>query len=237
MLKFAVCDDEKYYRDRISVLLAEYLETRSIEAEVDLYPSGKEFISEQENLVKYDVVFLDINMEEVDGIRTAMEMRKYESTTTIVLVTAFISYALEGYKVGAVRYIMKDALEVQLEECMDTVLKKMQFRQIAFSFIEGEKALYTDNIIYIESRRHKCIFFYMEKQRVTYQIYEKLDSIEEKLSGYGFLRTHKSFLVNMKHIRKISNYIVTLDSEEELPIPRLRYTQVREAFVAYKGEM
>ncbi len=237
MLEFAVCDDEKYYRERIYALLTEYLNAHGIEACVDLYFSGKEFISDQENLVKYDVVFLDINMEEVDGIRTAMEMRKFESATTIVLVTAFINYVLEGYKVGAVRYIMKDALEIQIEECMDAVLKKMQFRQIAFSFIEGEKVLYTDNLIYIESRRHKCIFSYMEKQMVTYQIYEKLDRIEEMLSGFGFLRIHKSFLVNIKHVRKVSNYIVTFDSGEEFSVPRARYKKVKEIFVAYKGEM
>ena len=72
---------------------------------------------------------------------------------------------------------------------------------------------------------------------MTYQIYEKLDRLEELLSGYGFLRTHKSFLVNMKHVRTISNYLVTLDSGEELPVPRLRFRKVKEEFVAYKGAM
>ena len=64
-----------------------------------------------------------------------------------------------------------------------------------------------------------------------------MDKIEEMLSGYGFLRTHKSFLVNMKHVRTISNYLVTLDSGEELPVPRLRFRKVKEEFVAYKGAM
>lgn len=176
-------------------------------------------------------------MEDIDGIQTAMEMRKFQSETCIVLVTAFLNYALEGYKVGAVRYIMKDALEMQMTECMDAVLKKMQIRQVTFPFVEGERTLYTDNIIYIESQGHKCMFLYMEKEIWTYQIYEKLDKIEEMLSGYGFLRTHKSFLVNMKHVRTISNYLVTLDSGEELPVPRLRFRKVKEEFVAYKGAM
>ena len=132
---------------------------------------------------------------------------------------------------------MKDALEMQMTECMDAVLKKMQIRLVTFPFVEGERTLYTDNIIYIESQGHKCMFLYMEKEIGTYQIYEKLDKIEEMLSGYGFLRTHKSFLVNMKHVRTISNYLVTLDSGEELPVPRLRFRKVKEAFVAYKGAM
>lgn len=237
MLAIAICDDEKYYRDRIYILLREYLDGHGITASVEHFSSGKEFLLKRENLVKYDIVFLDINMEDVDGIRTAQMIRDYQSKTCIVLVTAFMSYVLEGYKVGAVRYVMKDRMEDQMPECMDAILKKMQLREAAFSFVEGEKTLYTDNILYVESRKHKCIFYYMEKEMETYQIYEKLDRMEEKLSEYGFLRIHKSFLVNMKHVRRIRNYLAVLDCGEELPVPRLRFTKVKEAFTAYKGEI
>lgn len=237
MLRIAICDDEKYDRDRIQALLLEYLETHNLNASIDLFSSGKEFLSERDNLVKYDIVFLDINMEEIDGIQTAQEMRSFQSDTCIVLVTAFINYVLEGYKVGAVRYIMKDALDVQIKECMDAIIQKMQFREITFPFLEGDRTLYTDNILYVESRKHKCIFSCMERENVTYQLYGKLDQIEIKLERYGFLRIHKSFLVNMKHVRTISNYLVTLDSGEELPVPRLRFRKVKEEFVAYKGAM
>ena len=192
MLRIAICDDEKYDRDRIQALLLEYLETHNLNASIDLFSSGKEFISERDNLVKYDIVFLDINMEEIDGIQTAQEMRSFQSDTCIVLVTAFINYVLEGYKVGAVRYIMKDALDVQIKECMDAIIQKMQFREITFPFLEGDRTLYTDNILYVESRKHKCIFSCMERENVTYQLYGKLDQIEIKLERYGFLRIHKS---------------------------------------------
>lgn len=66
---------------------------------------------------------MDINMEEMDGIDTAKRIRQFHSDTCIVFVTAFISYALEGYKVNAVRYLMKDTLEAALPECMDAILK------------------------------------------------------------------------------------------------------------------
>lgn len=237
MLRIAICDDEKYDRDRIQALLLEYLETHNLNASIDLFSSGKEFLSERDNLVKYDIVFLDINMEEIDGIQTAQEMRSFQSDTCIVLVTAFINYVLEGYKVGAVRYIMKDALDVQIKECMDAIIQKMQFREITFPFLEGDRTLYTDNILYVESRKHKCIFSCMERENVTYQLYGKLDQIEIELERYGFLRIHKSFLVNMKHVKRISNYIAVMDSGDEFPVSRLRFTKARESFVAYKGAM
>ena len=237
MLRLAICDDEPYYLEKIKALLEKYLDARRIPYEISLFPSGKAFLEEGENRVKYDVVFLDINMEEVDGIQTAMEIRAFHSDTYIVLVTAFISYALEGYKVNAVRYILKDALETGVAECMEAILEKMRLARVRFSFLEGEKNLYTDNLLYVESRRHKTLFSYMEAGPVTYQLYDKLDAVEERLQGYGFLRIHKSYLVNMRHIRRISNYRAFLDTGEELPIPRLRYQSVREAFVAYKGAM
>ena len=132
---------------------------------------------------------------------------------------------------------MKDTLDTAMEECMDAVLEKRKTAWASFSFTEGEKKLYTDNILYVESRKHKSVFFYMEAGIVEYQIYEKLDWVEQKLSGFHFLRIHKSYLVNMKHIRKISNYTAFMDTGEELPVPRLRFKAAKEAFVEYKGAL
>lgn len=235
MMKIAVCDDEKFYREKINTLLQKYLSDHQLDSVIDIFCSGKEFLSQSSNAVKYDVVFMDINMEEMDGIETAMRIRAFCSNTYLVFVTAFIKYALDGYKVNAVRYIMKDTLDAAIPECMDAILQKMQFRQISFSFIEGKKRLYTDNLLFVESKKHKSVFYYQEEQLTKYQIYEKLDQMEKELENFGFLRIHKSYLVNMRHIRKISNYIAELSTGEELPIPRIRYQEVKQKFVEYKG--
>lgn len=237
MLQIAICDDEQFYREKIQYLLEGYLRENMLQYAIHSFSSGEEFLEQCENNVRFDIVFLDISMEEVDGIQTAERIRSYHSDTYIVFVTAYIDYALEGYKVNAIRYLMKDTLEIALEECMNAILQKMQIARVTFSFLEGEKRLYTDNILYVESRGHKSVFHYMEAELVNYQIYSKLDALERSLDGHGFLRIHKSYLVNMKHIRRVSNYIVSLDTGEELPVPRLRFQTVREAFVAYKGAL
>lgn len=234
-MRIAVCDDEKFYREKITALLQKYLSGHQLDSVIDIFCSGEEFLSQSSNAVKYDIVFMDINMEQTDGIETAMRIRAFQSNTYIVFVTAFIKYALDGYKVNAVRYIMKDTLDAAISECMGAILQKMQLRQISFSFIEGEKKLYTDNLLYVESKKHKSVFYYQEEHLTKYQIYEKLDDIEKVLNGAGFLRLHKSYLVNMRHIRKISNYIAELSTGEELPIPRIRYQAVKQKFVEYKG--
>lgn len=237
MLQIAICDDEQYYRDKMKKLVEGYLVKRELQYTLHLFLSGEDFLRQCENSVKYDIVFLDINMEQMDGIQTAKRIRSFHSDTYIVFVTAFIDYALEGYKVNAVRYLMKDALDLAMEECMTAILQKMQIAQVTFTFLEGEKRLYTDNILYVESREHKSIFHYMEEGIVTYQIYDKLDSVEKRLGNCNFLRIHKSYLVNMKHIRRVSNYAAFLDTDEELPIPRLRFQSVKESFVEYKGAL
>lgn len=237
MLKIAICDDEKYYRDQIKTLLKSYLREHYLIADIVLFESGRQFLCQQENTVKFDIVFMDINMDEMDGIETAMQIRSFHSQTYVVLVTAFIDYALEGYKVNAIRYIMKDTIDYAVGESMDAILEKMELRQISYDFLQGRRKLNVDNILYVESKKHKVLFFYMESELMCYEIYDKLDHIEEELEKYSFLRIHKSYLVNLKHLRKINNYEAVLDTGETLPVPRLRFQSVKEAFAAYKGAL
>lgn len=235
MLQIAICDDEQFYREKIQNLVTEYLNNHDLTYQLHPFSSGRDFLNQSKNSVKYDIVFMDISMDAIDGIETAMQMRTYHSDTFLVLVTAFIDYVLDGYKVNAMRYLLKDTLDASFTECMDAILQRMGTAQVTFPFTDGERKLHTDNILYVESNKHKSIFFYMDTTLETYEIYRKLDTIEQTLSGYNFLRIHKSYLVNMKHIRKISNYTAFLDTGKELPIPRLRFQEVRESFVAYKG--
>lgn len=235
MLQIAVCDDERYYREKIQTLLVRYLESRQLIYNICFFTSGEAFLSQSENNIKYDIVFMDITMEDLNGIETAMRMRAFHPDTFLVFVTAYIDYALEGYKANAIRYIMKDTLDAAVGECMDAILQKMRRLQVTFPFIEGERKLYTDSILYIESCKHKSVFHCLGTDLTRYQIYSKLDDIEQKLWGYDFLRIHKSYLINMKHICKINNYTAYLDTGLELPVPRSRFRAVKEAFVAYKG--
>lgn len=106
-------------------------------------------------------------------------------------------------------------------------------RMIRFSFVEGKKLVKTDEIIYIETSRHKNIFYVGDQ---TYSIYKKLDEIERELEGLDFLRIHQSFLVNMHYIDKISSYVLRLKTGKELSVPKARYPEVKRQFMAFKGE-
>ncbi len=83
-----------------------------------------------------------------------------------------------------------------------------------------------------ETSGHKSLIQLRDR---TYQIYEKLENLEEMLKGQGFLRTHKSFLVNMVHIRNINSYILTLDNGREMSVPKARYKQVKQEYTLFAG--
>ena len=108
MFRIAICDDESIFREQFKEILQKYMDERGRTYEIDTFSSGKEFIEQGIEMVKYKIVFLDINMEELDGIMTAKKIRENSRDMFIVFITAFINYTLEGYKVDAIRYILKE---------------------------------------------------------------------------------------------------------------------------------
>ena len=194
-----------------------------------------------EEITKYRIVFLDINMEGINGIDTVKEIRKRTSELYVVFVTAFITYAIEGYKYDVVRYLLKgnDNFEGLLTECIDAVLQKINFQVEVkeFDFVEGKKSVNLEKIYYIESNLHRVVFWIKEESLGKFSLYEKLNKIEEKIRNQKFIRIHQSYLVNMKHIISIKNYKTVLDNGEELPMSKAKFKAAKEAFIEYKGEL
>lgn len=241
MLRIAICDDEKLFRESEKGCIEKYLSEREILFEIDLFRSGKEFLELGIEMVRYSIIFLDINMKEIDGIDTAQKIREYSSDTHIVFVTAYINYSLEGYKVGATRYILKNNINFEdtIYECMDTILHKMSsvLTKKSFKFIECEKEVLIDRILYIESKLHKLEFHIMEDEHVIYTLYGTLNELEREMSDFNFVRIHQSFFVNLKHIKNVSRCIAFLSNNQELIIPKARYRDVKNAFISYRGEL
>ena len=241
MLKVAICDDEYIFAEKIQSLLSEYLKQKKIQSNISIYHSGKELIELGSGMAQYQVIFLDINMDEVDGIETARKIREYSNSTMLVFVTAYIKYAPEGYKLDAVRFLLKDQtmFKEALWECMNAVLKKIRAEdlKVMFSFHEGKKEIPISKLMYIESNLHKLEFHVLSDDVKVYSLHDKLDRVEEKYKKYNFIRTHQSYLVNMRYILRVKRYELVLTNGMKLPIPRSRYKEVEEAFISYKGEL
>lgn len=239
-LKIAVCDDETVFSEKLKELINKYCEKKQIPYEIDLYSSGKTFLSNTIKMMEYKIVFLDINMKEIDGLQTARELRKLCKETYVIFVTAFINYTLEGYKVNAIRYILKTDtnFEQSVFESLDAVFEKMEYIPTIrkFCFLEGTKNLALEKIIYIESNLHKLIFHIFEGEVVQYTMYETLNKISEMVSE-DFLRIHQSYLVNLKFIRRLDGNQLLLSNGDTLLIARSKLKETRNRVAIYKGDL
>jgi len=241
MFKIAICDDENLFTEELKELLSGYMMEKGFIFEIDTYNSGEALVELGVGVVCYTVVFLDINMEKIDGIKTAEMIRKVSREIFIVFVTAYVDYSLEGYRLDVVRYLLKGNANFQsnVNECMDAIIDKMNYSVIKrkFDFKEGRKEIVLDRLLYIESNLHRLEFHVMEDDEKVYTMYEILNVMDDMLSENGFIRTHQSYLVNVKYIKNVARYKVILTNGVELPIPKVRYTEVKKKFIVCQGEV
>ncbi|MCH5251011.1 MAG: response regulator transcription factor [Lachnospiraceae bacterium] len=233
-MKIAVCDDSSKDRESLIRLLREYEQSKGKEFEIAEYDCGEALLENSAYLQSCQIVFMDINMNHLSGLEAAAAIKNLYPPILIVLVTAYIDYALDGYKVRASRFLVKDDLSISITECMDALVGEIEqeTRTIEFPFVEGKIRLKINDIIYIETARHKNVFYTKEG---SYNIYKKLDEIEKELRDFGFVRIHQSFLVNMRYVRKISSYVLTLMTGKEISVPKARYAEVKKQYTLYKG--
>ena len=229
-MKIAVCDDSREDRGALRALL----KACSYDFEIKEYGSGKELYADMGYVRECVIVFLDINMEGMDGLEAAGRIKAECPKVHIVLVTAYVNYALDGYKVKASRFLLKDDLEQTLPECVDDILREIRQEEqvVEFSFVEGDVRLKVDDLIYIETSRHKNVFYTVGRM---YSIYKKMDELEEDLKGMDFVRIHQSFLINMRYIEKISSYVMILTTGKKISVPKSRYPEVKRQYMLFKG--
>ena len=235
-IKIAICDDDIKDLAKLHALVRGYGEESHVRFSITDYRSGTELLNAVEQGYAPEIVLLDINMAQMDGLTAARRIREKLEDVPIVLVTAYINYALEGYKVRANRFLVKDELDKTFAECMDDICSEIRRknRTIHLSCVEGKIQLKVADIIMIEASGHKCMIHM--KNGKSLHIYEKLDVLEKMLNNSGFLRTHRSFLVNMRHIQGLSNYVVTTDNGMTASVSRPRYAGVRREYLLYIGQ-
>lgn len=238
MFKIAVCDDEQAYRNTTIGFITNYMEKNKIMYEIDEFESGKDFAALGIEMIQYTVIFLEINMTGLDGMKLASKIRKMSKEIFIVIVTADTNYSIEAYKFDVVRYLLKGSenFEKIIEECLETIVEKVNYKitHRSFHFTGGHRKIPLTRLLYIESKLHKLEFHVMENTMQLYAMYGTLNDLEHDLAGNDFIRIHQSFLVNMRYIKNISRYKAILNNGKELIIPKARYHYVKDSFTAYQ---
>lgn len=234
-MNIIVCDDSSVDRVALTKLLREYEQQKGVSFAITEFDSGEALCADEEALKQAQLIFLDINMSAMDGLKTTTEIKKKYPDIPVVLVTAYMNYVLDGYKVKARYFLPKDNLEITLPECMDDLIAeiKRNTRDLEFSFVEGRMKLAVDEIIYIETAKHKNVFYTTKGE---FSIYKKMDELEAELEQYDFVRVHLSFLINMHYIAKMNSYLLTLTTGKEISVPKSRYPEAKRKYMLFKGE-
>lgn len=225
----AVCDDEADIRKELIALAADYFAHADIDGHFTEFADGESLIAAYEHgTANFQIVLLDIKMQDLNGISTAKTLRVYDPDALIVFVTSSAEYVFRGYEVKAFRYVLKTELSHAfrkiLEECVEELCAATQ----TYTFRAGTQdiAVRLADILYFESNRRQITLY---TRQGSYTYYGKLDTVEDTLCRQDFVRCHQSFLVNAKEIRIVKADSLTMLNGESLPVSKSRREAVRKA--------
>ena len=219
MLRIAVVDDEREYSDILKEFIDRYCRENGEEAHVVSFSDGIDIASDY--TAQYDIIFLDIAMKHMDGLKTARYIRKKDKNVIIVFVTAAAQHAIDGYAVEALSYIIKpvgyEVFAREFTRCIEK-MKSGRGRYIIISTENGMDRVAVDEIEFIESQNHKMI---INTTQTNYCVYETMKSLESKLPNEQFSRCNNCYLVNIEHVRGVHGEYAVIGGAE-LKISRSR---------------
>ncbi len=235
MLKIAICDDEIIDVNNIKKLTQQYFSSKNITIEIQTFTSAKKLLDlDFEN---FDILFLDVEMDEFNGIEVAKEIRKTNKTIKIIYISFYIDYAMSGYEVRAFNFLLKPQLDATFNNCMDNLVEEFYIQQEEIEIVMdyAKYKIPIKDIMYIESDVRILKIFLNGESTYRYKFYGQLSNFDNLLSNKGFLRTQKSFLVNMNYIKTISGYYVHLNNNKKLKASIKSYREILKKWTIWLG--
>ncbi len=220
----AICDDEQQIIDKLKNLIPD------CGAKIYTFNSGSQLLSSS---IIFDIVLLDIEMQEPDGLAVAAEIFKNHKNTLIIFITSHNEYSTKGYEFRAFRYVLKsepdEFITRNIQDAIDEYFSCNFFIDVAY---KGEIARVSSaQIIYTESFGHTIIVHTADK---SYVGQNKFKDICQALKPYGFIQCHKSYMVNMRFIVSITRSLsVNLSVGGSIPIGRKYSNDTISAYLAF----
>lgn len=228
-LQIAICDDEPDQTEYLSSIVTKWAHAAGHFCSIHAFSSAEAFLFAHESGNPFDILLLDIEMGEISGIDLAKRIRGKGSRAEIIFVTSHFEFAGEGYEVDALHYLTKPIAPEKLTAVLEKAATRCALSPPSVIInCEGETVkLYESDILYVEAFLHYlCIY----TQGGNYRVKESLSAFAARL-GRDFFRTHRSYLVSLRHITKISRTLVCIDGKTELPLARGKYDTINRAFI------
>ena len=229
-MNIGVCDENLLDREIVSELLKNYFNEKGIGYSIYNYLSGADLIYDIQDGKSIDVIFLDIYIGNELGINIARKLREeINFSGQIVFLTSKVDFAIEGYEVNAIGYLLKPITTEKLYMIMDRVTQKYD---VDIYRIKQRKNIITikfEDIIYVESSNSRCI---LHSNKGNYTLYKRLNNIESELRDKRFLRCHQSYLVNMDYIKNADKQFELVNSEF-VCIRQRSLKAIRQEYITY----
>lgn len=230
MVKIAIVDDELQYMNQLKEFLKRYEEESGIEMFITCFRDGEEIVENYR--AEYDIIFMDIKMQFMDGMTAAEKIRELDQEVIIMFITNMIQFAIKGYTVDALDYIVKPINYFAFTQKISFAIANMKKKDtyyLTISVEEGNLKLKASSIYYIESQGHTLV--YMTEQG-EYEAKGKMKDIEEQLLEHGFFRCNKGYLVNLDYVEGIRNGSCLIQGRQ-LAISRAKRVLFMEALSKY----
>lgn len=229
--KIAICDDEQTELEHLSALVTQWETKAGHSCEIHTFSSAESFLFEYAEEQAYDILLLDVEMNGISGIDLAKRLRRDNNRAEIIFITSHFEFAGEGYEVDALHYLMKPLSENKFMSVLSKAAEKLSIEPPSLIITCDNKTikLYESDIIYIEAFLHYIIIYTNQEE---YKIKESISAFQDKLSD-DFYRTHRSYLVSLKHITKISRTTICVDNGTSLPLARGKYNDINRAFIEH----
>ena len=209
-MKIAIIDDDPGCVQALQRHLSQYAEEAGIKTEVSVFGNGISFLEDRH---EYDVVFLDIDMPLMNGLDAAKAFREKDENTVLIFVTSLAQYAIRGYEVNAMDFMVKPVRYSAFQFAMKRAEKIISLKQQADLVIDTRDGFIrrsADELLYVEVQGHNLTYHFSDTA-VTAR--GKLSSVEGKLQTSGFLRCNNCYLINPRYIKTVKGYEVTVGND------------------------
>lgn len=234
MIKIAIVEDEHAYAMQLQEYLHEFEKENGEVFEISLFSDGDEIVHKYKPV--YDIILMDVEMKFMDGMSAAEEIRKVDSEVVIIFITNMPQYAIRGYAVDALDYVLKPVSYFAFSQRLNRAISRMKKREsksLSFSIKGGTVRLDVANITYIESQGHTLIFHTISGD---YETSGTMKDLEEELAELNFYRGNKGYLINLAHVEGIKDSCAVVRGEQLL-LSRARKKDFMETLTRYWGEV
>lgn len=232
MIHIALVEDQEDCANLIKEFTERYGREEGEETLLHWYRDGMDFIDAYKE-GEYDIVFMDIEMPHISGLKTAQKLRRIDPVVPLVFVTVMAQLAIKGYEVAAMDFIVKPITYFNFAlKIKKASINNRRERTVVLRLLGDDGAkeyIVSSDIYYIESCDHRCIFH--TKKGDFYQ-YISISELEERLLPFRFLRSNNSFIVNPAYITTVKKDSVVI-MDEDIPVARARKKEFMEKLTKY----